>query len=925
MADKAVGVHLEDYRIVQGVRTGNSPWSPIAIAQVPVKEAAPSAPTIESVTAPEASAGVLEIKVGLPETNADGTALARAELVRLRLHHSTSPGVDESDPYVDFPPSETLLWAPNDTVTHYVRVRVQDSHGLWSELSNEASGQAHASTPQEDSGLWAHRLGVESIFTNDSPDPGYVSWSNVVLYWKDNKYEIEDGSTNKKYIWWDYLTSTTTFQTSDTRPELDLEDVIVGYNDNGTWRLMCYQPTVMADYVRAGVLQSSNWGATTGSQFNLDDGTFKLGGSDSPALSWDGSALSIRGYLAGETLDDVPDGATYGRVLKTDISAGHIILSACEGDLDDIADGATYKKTTAEEKEGASRAYSGLDSSGRLVTAVLPSTPVSTPGASGLYLGSDYLGYFDGSTWKTYMDNAGKFYLDGTNGYLHWDPNTDNLSIKGSVTITGGNLVGLGFGTGDNLLYNPGFEQGADFWGDNGELQTSGGSDSDNWWKITRSGTNQVDVAKDFDGATRYIEVNPGETYEIKADLKSDGSCTARVNVQVLKADKSTSLGFYGNISSISTTWESKSAQFQIPAEGKFLKFRLIARDADGWAGFDNLSLRRIDVGGIVPSNWAYSGDTTYIDGGKIYTGTITANQITTEEAVITETAQIADAIITSAKISDLTFDKITAGTNTASLTIGSGGYIQSENYSAGSSGFRISGSGSAEFNDVTIRDAVVTGGTITAADFQTASSGQSVRIGATGTDPHNVRCIGTGGDVGAAMYTSGTDGVIYVGCNYTHYIEMKGVNTGLSDAYGKLDFYTPSLGEIVIKLDGSDGSITCKKIYGAFQYSGSQVFSGSAPTSWTDLDLSSYVGSRRALVFLKVKNSGGFGQQYEFRMNGDTDNYSYGADWPQCSACTVASGECGTVWAETDASGVLEWKTNNGYSTTVWLLAYIT
>ena len=291
MTDKAIGVHLEDWHIVQGVRTGNSPWSPIAIAQVPVKEPAPSAPVIESVTAPEASAGVLEIKVSLPETNADGTALARAELVRLRLHHSTSPGVTESDPYVDFPPSETLLWAPNDTVTHYVRARVQDSHGLWSELSNEASGQAKASLPQEDSGLWAHRLGVESIFTNDSPEPGYVSWSNVVLYWKDNKYEIEDGSTDKKYIWWDYSTSTTTFQTSDTRPELDLEDVIIGYNDNGTWRLMCYQPTVMADYVRAGVLQSSNWGATTGSQLDLDNGTLKLGGSDSPKFQVDADGV----------------------------------------------------------------------------------------------------------------------------------------------------------------------------------------------------------------------------------------------------------------------------------------------------------------------------------------------------------------------------------------------------------------------------------------------------------------------------------------------------------------------------------------------------------------------------------------------------------------------------------------------------------
>jgi len=330
MADKAIGVHLKDWHIVQGVRTGNSPWSPIAIAQVPVKEPAPSAPTIESVTAPEASAGVLEIKVSLPETNADGTALARAELVRLRLHHSTSPSVDESDPYVDFPPSETLLWAPNDTVTHYVRVRIQDSHGLWSELSNEASGQANAATvSQEDSGLWAHRLGVESIFTNDSPEPGYVSWSNVVLYWRDNKYEIADGSTNKKYIWWDYSTSTTTFQTSDTRPELDLEDVIIGYNDNGTWRLMCYQPTVMADYVRAGVLQSSNWGATTGSQLDLDNGTLKLGGSDSPKFQVDADGvLHATGAVISGALTAGPGSSIDGVYIEDATITGAKIASA---------------------------------------------------------------------------------------------------------------------------------------------------------------------------------------------------------------------------------------------------------------------------------------------------------------------------------------------------------------------------------------------------------------------------------------------------------------------------------------------------------------------------------------------------------------------------------------------------------------------
>jgi len=604
MADKAIGVHLKDWHIVQGVRTGNSPWSPIAIAQVPVKEPAPSAPTIESVTAPEASAGVLEIKVSLPETNADGTALARAELVRLRLHHSTGPGVDESDPYVDFPPSETLLWAPNDTVTHYVRVRVQDSHGLWSELSNEASGQANAAPapPQEESGLWAHRLGVESVFTNDSPDPGYVSWSNVVLYWKDNKYEIADGNTNKKYIWWDYSVSTTTFQTSDTRPELDLEDVIIGYNDNGTWRLMCYQPTVMADYVRAGVLQSSNWGATMGSQLDLDNGTLKLGGSDSP-----------------------------------------------------------------------------------------------------------------------------KFQVDA-DGVLH----ATGAVISGALTAGEGSSI---------------------------------------------------------DGV--YIE----------------------------------------------------------------------------------------------------------------------------------------DATITSAKISDLTFDKITAGTNTASLTIGSGGYIQSANYSPGSAGFKISGSGDAEFNDVTVRGALITGsgsninanyittGTITAITLRTAASGARVEISAGGTYVHKINMYDSGG-VRQALFGPGT---IYMG-------DLDGSGPYIS----LIASTSPSIGfqNIAGTFKGASSSApaTLENVIGRFSYSGAQVFWGMCPTSWTDLDLSSIVGSRRALVFLKVKAREGItSKTYKFRPDGDTDEYSYGSGYSHCSTCVVAIGECGTVWVMTGSNGKIEWMSGQSHGTTIWLLGYIT
>jgi hypothetical protein len=59
---------------------------------------------------------------------------------------------------------------------------------------------------------------------------------------------------------------------------------------------------------------------------------------------------------------------------------------------------------------------------------------------SGLYLGSTYLGYYDGTNWKTYMANNGNFYLSGTgtNG-LTWNGST--LSITGTIKVSDGTEV----------------------------------------------------------------------------------------------------------------------------------------------------------------------------------------------------------------------------------------------------------------------------------------------------------------------------------------------------------------------------------------------------------------------------------------------------------------------------------------------------
>lgn len=66
--------------------------------------------------------------------------------------------------------------------------------------------------------------------------------------------------------------------------------------------------TIEGDKITTGKIQSTNLSTTDGSVFDLDDGTFKLGGTDDAhtKLKWDGTNLSIKGQIQIEA------GSTFG-------------------------------------------------------------------------------------------------------------------------------------------------------------------------------------------------------------------------------------------------------------------------------------------------------------------------------------------------------------------------------------------------------------------------------------------------------------------------------------------------------------------------------------------------------------------------------------------------------------------------------------
>lgn len=91
--------------------------------------------------------------------------------------------------------------------------------------------------------------------------------------------------------------------------------------------------------------------------------------------------------------------------------------------------------TAATVESGANKANAGLNSSGEVQKVINGSSIIAGIPKLGLNLTETHLGYHNGTTWKTWMENTGRFYLDGTAGnHLWWDGTT--LEVRGDIQAT---------------------------------------------------------------------------------------------------------------------------------------------------------------------------------------------------------------------------------------------------------------------------------------------------------------------------------------------------------------------------------------------------------------------------------------------------------------------------------------------------------
>ena len=295
------------------------------------------------------------------------------------------------------------------------------------------------------------------------------------------------------------------------------------------------------------------------------------------------NGMRIKGSIiitSGTTLDDISDGTTYKRIDANDVTTNRI-------DLDKLQDGTSNHLASTNEKTGAGRAYADIDASGNFIGAINPAHNAPAVGA-GLYLGGDYLGYYDSSNWKTYMDNAGNFYLGGVSGSLQWNGTT--LSIVGIITVSA-------------------TSSGIASFSDAGNLAT----------------TNEVD-----------------------ANVLNMTNAPAEAGADVTSGHTAADIAGQGNLATTNEVDANVLNMTNAPAEAG-------ADVTSGHTAADTTAVNGLASSSV--SGWAMVGHTTYIDGGDIYTNTVTANAIsvTNLSAINADLGTITAGIVTGATLQTAT------------------------------------------------------------------------------------------------------------------------------------------------------------------------------------------------------------------------------------------------------------------------------
>jgi predicted phage tail protein len=217
-------------------------------------------------------------------------------------------------------------------------------------------------------------------WTNNSPTSLAIAWNSHKIYYQGASYTIVAGSTTAKYLYWD-VAQPTVYQSATTHPALTDTQFMIATNVNGAHDL--------AWNAMANALIGSAWIA------------------DAAITNAKIDTMTAEKLRAGTiTAQDITiAGGASGMLRSDNYVAGQ----------------------TGWKIDGTGTLYA-------MNAVIKGGITVGTPGSSGLYLGGDKVGYFNGTSWISYIDNSGNVNFGNK---LIFDAGTGVLSVTGGIQVGG--------------------------------------------------------------------------------------------------------------------------------------------------------------------------------------------------------------------------------------------------------------------------------------------------------------------------------------------------------------------------------------------------------------------------------------------------------------------------------------------------------
>jgi len=196
-------------------------------------------------------------------------------------------------------------------------------------------------------------------------------------------------------------------------------------------------------YISIGQTPSTGYN-NNGIWLGNDSGIFRMSltSGSTNYLRWTGTTLEIAGSINVTGGDAATQ--TFSQTAANNVNTS---ASAYSSNVNSSASLYSSNVNTSASLYAFNAALTGSNSASAVSSALEQRIFTDTTGkiirppsegiTSGLYLGNTYMGYYNGTQWRTFMDNLGRFYLTGSAGNnLSWDGSS--LQVTGSIGATSG-------------------------------------------------------------------------------------------------------------------------------------------------------------------------------------------------------------------------------------------------------------------------------------------------------------------------------------------------------------------------------------------------------------------------------------------------------------------------------------------------------